>query len=455
VQTMENANRASWNWPLASRAGELIFLGGHTPHDLDNGRLVLSTADLPAPLDTELRAPVLFTEVVAGRCRAQTRQVLENLKASLTAAGGSIERMAHLRIFLSDIILERTVLTAVKAFFGDSLPSGEIIEARNAGSHSEILVQMDGIGVALEAPAPEHLHLDGFAPLTRPFPTATKAAGLLFSSQMAGADPATGEALTEPLRLSPRGLSLLDTLADGASDYRLPFFVQQAALWDQMLGILDRLGIPPENTLYHMNWMRQPMSVFADGSVTRSITATVGDYLLTCFPTSGLRTSGAELEGRIVAILPGSGLTKDIRVPIHGISNSYFGMIKVGPWLFAAGEVPIETSQHILMDAFTKLPRPLARHAIGRPYPAQPIQPQAHYIFHLYEETLAAYGADFADVVHQTAYLSDAGDGPAFEGVSASRFGTSPPAATVVPILGASPFTGTRLELEMTAYLPE
>ena len=47
-------------WPSATRAGQLIFAGSHTPHDLSTGRLVMSTADL-APEHQSIRAAVLFT----------------------------------------------------------------------------------------------------------------------------------------------------------------------------------------------------------------------------------------------------------------------------------------------------------------------------------------------------------------------------------------------------------
>jgi enamine deaminase RidA (YjgF/YER057c/UK114 family) len=199
--------------------------------------------------------------------------------------------------------------------------------------------------------------------------------------------------------------------------------------------------------------MRRPMSVFADGSVTRSIMEHTGDYLLTCFPTSGVRTVGAELEGRIVAILPESGLRKEVRLPLHGISNSYFGAIAVGPYLFAAGEVPVDTDKATLVDRATLLEPPRNRANFGKPYEEPSAQPQTHYIYSLYEKTLAIYGADLSRAVHQTLYLSDVADGPALEGVIAERFPGGAPATTIVPILGASPFAAARLELELTAYL--
>lgn len=439
-------------WPSAARAGALVFTGSHTPHDPVSGRLVLSTADLPVE-HQKLRATVLFTEVVAGRLRAQTWQVLQNLKTTLDQAGSSIEHAVHLRIFLRDIAHEGVVLSLVREFFGASLCSGEILEARNAGSHPAILVQADCIALAVDAGQPRHVWGKGFERLTDPFPTATLAAGFLFSSQVSGVNPHTGAVVEHENALTARARQLLGPLAQQASRQSLPFFLQQAAMWDHLLGVLDEFGVAHQSTLYHMNWMRRPMSVFRDGSVTRRIQPYTGDYLLTCFPTSAVRTPQAELEGRIVAILPDSGFTKDVRVPIHGISNSYFGAIKAGPYLFAAGEVPIDTAKWAIVDQPEQLAPPGNRLAIGKPYEVPQVQVQSRYIYALYEETYAAYGIDLSRGMHQTIYMTDAGDGPALEPVIAEHFGSRPPATTIVPILAASPFEATRLELELTAYI--
>ncbi|BBK41210.1 hypothetical protein STVA_12300 [Allostella vacuolata] len=440
-------------WPAARKAGALVFVGGHTPHDPATGRLVLGTADLPGDAAASLRASVLFTEVVAGRLRAQTWRVLLNLQQTLERTGSSIRHVVHIRVFLHDVADEGPVLDLLRRFFGDDLCSGEVVEARNEGSDPEILVQMDCVALSVDAGRTEHAWVAGLEPLTAPFPTVTKAGGFLFSSQLAGADPATGEPVIAGRQLSPRAAALLGPLAQQATRLHLPFFLQQAVMWEHLLAILTAFGVDWKSTLYHMNWMRRPMRVFADGSVTRRIMEHTGDYLLTCFPTSGLGVPGAEIAGRIVAILPESGMRKDIRVPIHGISNSYFGAIKAGPYLFAAGEVPIDTRAWTLVDRAERLEAPRHRLAFGRPYPTAPILPQAHYIYSLYEQTMAAYGGSLADGVHQTVYLCHAGDGPALEGVIADRFAGRPPATTIVPITGASPFAGTRLELEMAAYL--
>ncbi|MDP1603743.1 MAG: hypothetical protein Q8M03_10815, partial [Legionella sp.] len=277
--------------------------------------------------------------------------------------------------------------------------------------------------------------------------------GFLFSSQMAGANPHTGAVVEHENELTGRARQLLGPLAKRSSRQSLAFFLQQAAMWDHLLSVLDALDVDHASTLYHMNWMRRPMSVFRDGSVTRSILDRTGDYLLTCFPTSAVRTPAAELEGRIVAILPDSGFKKDVRVPIHGISNSYFGAIKAGPYLFAAGEVPIDTVKWSIVDRPELLSSPRNRMAIGKPYEVAPIQVQSHYIYSLYKETYAAYGSDLSTALHQTIYMTDASDGPRIEPVIAEHFGERPPATTIVPILAASPFEATRLELELTAFI--
>lgn len=440
--------------PAARRAGDLVFLGTHTPHDRTTGRLVVSTADLGQPLATDLRAKVLFTEVAFGPVKAQTRKVLENLKASLEAAGSSIEHLAHLRIFVTDIGMEGVVLGVVRTFFGTNLPSGELIEAANQGVDPKLHVHMDGVAMTVDAGRPTHLRYAGLEKLTEPFPAATKAGPFLFSSQFGGIDPATGAVVDSLSQLSVQTRPRIDPLLAVASKHNRPFLLQQGALWDNILKVLQASNVSPNAILYHMNWMRPTMRVFSDGSITRSILDLTGDYLLTCFPTSNLRDPLAQLDGRVIAVLPESGLKKSTKVPIHGISNSYFGMIAAGPYLFGSGEVPVDTDRWALVDEMHKLPSTRRTERFGKVYREPPIQSQAHYVYELWHETLAAYGATFDMAVHQSAYLACADDGPAFDLVVREHFPKRAPATTVVPIIGASPFAQTRLELELTAYRP-
>ncbi len=441
--------------PPATRAGDLVLLGSHTPHDRATGRLIVGTADLSAPISDQVRSKVLFSEVAFGGVKAQTRQVLENMKLSLEVAGSSIEHVAHLRIFVSDIGMEGVVLGVVRSYFGDKLSSGELIEAVNAGCNSDIHVQMDCIALSVEAGTPKNLWAPGLEALTAPFPTATKAGAFLFTSQFGGANAKSGDMVRSPTELSSAMRERIEPLLKTAPKKNSEFLIQQAALWDNILTVLDAARVPPSAILYHMNWMRPSMRVFSDGSITRSIMDLTGEYLLTCFPTSGLRAPDAQLEGRVVAILPESGLKKSVRVPIHGISNSYYGMIGVGHYLFGSGEVPVDTVNFRLIDEMQKLPPPLQSENFGKIYRESPIQSQAHYVYSLWKRTLEAYGSSMGSTVHQTVYLTEAGDGPALEGVMRAHFPTKAPATTLVPIVGASPFKNARLELEVTAYLSD
>ena len=87
----------------------------------------------------------------------------------------------------------------------------------------------------------------------------------------------------------------------------------------------------------------------------------------------------------------------------------------------------------------------------GRIHREVPLMAQAQFVYELIGEGLASYGCSFADVTHQTVYLVDVGDYPALERMAILHYGRRFPPTTVVPILGASPFRETLLEIEVTA----
>ena len=89
---------------LAVQAGDFIYVSGMMPWD------------------TERRL------VGVGDVRAQTRQALANMDATLRAAGGSLADVIKITFFLTDIRDKNAVWDVRKEMFGANRPASTLVE---------------------------------------------------------------------------------------------------------------------------------------------------------------------------------------------------------------------------------------------------------------------------------------------------------------------------------------
>jgi reactive intermediate/imine deaminase len=112
----DNAPAAIGTYSQAIRSGDIVFLSGQIP--LDPGTM----------------------EIVDGDFETRARQVFENLKAVAEAAGGGLDRVVKLTIFLTDLDNFATVNSVMEDYFDQpyparaaigvaSLPKGADVEA--------------------------------------------------------------------------------------------------------------------------------------------------------------------------------------------------------------------------------------------------------------------------------------------------------------------------------------
>jgi reactive intermediate/imine deaminase len=95
----DNAPAAIGTYSQAIQAGNLVFLSGQIP-------LVPTTM-----------------EVVDGDFEARARQVFENLEAVTKAAGGGLNDIVKLTIFLTDLGNFATVNSVMESFFEQPFPA--------------------------------------------------------------------------------------------------------------------------------------------------------------------------------------------------------------------------------------------------------------------------------------------------------------------------------------------
>jgi reactive intermediate/imine deaminase len=95
----EHAPAAIGTYSQAIRTGNLVFLSGQIPLD-------------PATM-----------EVATGDFAARARQVFENLAAVAKAAGGTLDDVVKLTIFLTDLDDFGTVNAVMSEFFAEPFPA--------------------------------------------------------------------------------------------------------------------------------------------------------------------------------------------------------------------------------------------------------------------------------------------------------------------------------------------
>lgn len=100
----DNAPAAIGSYSQAIQAGNTVFLSGQIPL-------------VPATM-----------EVVDGDFEARARQVFENLQAVSEAAGGSLNDIVKLTIFLTDLGNFATVNAVMESFFERPFPARAAVE---------------------------------------------------------------------------------------------------------------------------------------------------------------------------------------------------------------------------------------------------------------------------------------------------------------------------------------
>ena len=313
---------------------------------------------------------------------------------------------------------------------------------------------MDGIAISPDSGVVRRIvHFPELASFTSPFAVATRAGQLLFTSCIAGVNPATGELVSKLSDLSPDDRNRASSI-DPLTPYVEPFVAQHFAMWHCLRLILAVENMSEASIFYYKTWLRRSMRDVSHAYLTDIFARLAGtEFCFTRFPVAALRIPGALVEGRFVALSSEGAARKIVKVPPHGISSFYVGTVQIGNIVMTAGEVPIDTEAQRVITHATELPGEMRRLQLGRVHKELPIMAQADYIYGLLEKALATHGAGLDDVVHQSVYMVDVAEYPALERIAALRFGSRLPATSCIPIVGASPFIDTRLEVEVTAQV--
>ena len=118
IQT-DRAPAAIGPYSQAVRAGQTVFLSGQIPLDPATG------------------------EVVAGDIDAQTRRAFDNLKAVCETAGGTLDDVQRLGLYLTDLSQFAAVNAVMSEYFAAPYPARSTIEV--SGLPKGVMFEVDAI----------------------------------------------------------------------------------------------------------------------------------------------------------------------------------------------------------------------------------------------------------------------------------------------------------------------
>jgi len=81
-----------------------------------------------------------------GDVRAQTIQILENLKRALAAEGADLSRVAKVTVYLTDMAHRQAVAEVRASYFGKDIPASTLVEVK-ALAHPDFLLEIEAIAV--------------------------------------------------------------------------------------------------------------------------------------------------------------------------------------------------------------------------------------------------------------------------------------------------------------------
>jgi len=111
----------------AVKANGFVFVSGQLPIDAETGK------------------------IVSGDVKAQTKQVLENLKTILGASGSSLDNVVKTTVYMTDLKQFVSMNETYEKFFGNNPPARATVEV--ARLPKDVAVEIEAIGVVEAGPS--------------------------------------------------------------------------------------------------------------------------------------------------------------------------------------------------------------------------------------------------------------------------------------------------------------
>jgi len=241
-----------------------------------------------------------------------------------------------------------------------------------------------------------------------------------------------------------------------------PVAAQAHAIYGRYAELLGREGGSLGNILRYHIYQRDKHSFAVFNGIRRSIepkppaSTAVGmgrfvpqDGATLCIDSIVLRPQGAAKLG-----------PREVRsgASAHIAAAHFSHVIGTGPYLFLAGQIPIDGSRpgSPLVNTFADVPPEGRFLQTGRSHEdarTGPIAVQTWFTYDLIRQHLEAEGSSLASIVNLVVYLQDMRDFAMFHRVHEHFFGEDAPALTVIEAREVG-HKGTLIEIEPTAIMP-
>ena len=106
-------------WSNCIRAGEMLFISGQVARPLEGGKTLVGSNEYE-----------------------QTRQIFTRIRFMCEAAGGSLDDVVKMTIFMVDIKKNTEVWRARREFFSGDFPASTLVEVRSLAG-AETLVEIE------------------------------------------------------------------------------------------------------------------------------------------------------------------------------------------------------------------------------------------------------------------------------------------------------------------------
>ena len=293
------------------------------------------------------------------------------------------------------------------------------------------------------------------------WPACVAAGPFLFFSGQMGRNPKTGALCTDFAEVAGHGPQQAGDFA-WVNRMEGPVGAQGIAIYEQYRAYFKREGGDLRNLLRYHIYQRDKRFFPVFDRVRREYeqappaSTAVGmglfeptDAARLCIDAIALRPVAEKTLGRR-EVLGGAAA--------HTAAATFSHVIGAGPYLFLAGQIPIDASKPgaPLIRNYEDIPE--AGHFLRRGRSHEdarngPIAAQTWFTYDLIRQHLEASGSSLDSILNLVVYLQDMRDFPTFHRIHEHFFGAAAPALTVIEV-GEVGHKGTLIEIEPTAIIP-
>jgi enamine deaminase RidA (YjgF/YER057c/UK114 family) len=134
------------------RAGDLVIFAGITAADPDRGIVIRNYADLPAELRSQAgETGEMSTDSKDGPITAQSWFVLDRLRSTIAAAGGTLDDVVKLTQYFCSL-RDFPIYNDVRAKFFRDPPASTVVRVVELLPTPDILLEVDAIAYIPEKP---------------------------------------------------------------------------------------------------------------------------------------------------------------------------------------------------------------------------------------------------------------------------------------------------------------